>query len=83
MIQQLLLDPRYKGILIKKYVKKLNQKGEEVYGELQNGLWWKDAQQQLPDGMVIPIILYSDETKPRMVGHAKFYPVFFFFFFFC
>jgi len=42
---------------------------------LENGYWWRNAQGQLgQNAMVVPVILYSDETKPRIVGNAKYYP---------
>jgi len=44
---------------------------------LENGYWWRNAQGQLgQNAMVVPVILYSDETKPRIVGNAKYYPVY-------
>jgi len=76
-MKELFRHQDFRGKLVFNYSRKLNSKQKHVYGRLQNGLWWKDKEGQIPEGgVVMPIIVYSDETQSKSLGPKKFYPIY-------
>lgn len=76
-MKELFRHQDFRGKLVFNYSHKLNSKQKHVYGRLQNGLWWKDKEGQIPEGgVVMPIIVYSDETQSKSLGSKKFYPIY-------
>lgn len=99
MAKEIFSHPNFQEKLVLKYGKKENPEKKEVFGSLENGLWWKQKEAsfhdfisppkyktknnsnknkaQVPAGAVVmPIILYSDETQALNYGSKTFYPLY-------
>lgn len=76
-MKEIFRSSKFDGKLILKPSAKVNEAGDEVYGSLENGLWWRSMQNQLPeDATIAPVLLYSDETLAYGFGSTTFYPLY-------
>ena len=53
------------------------RRGENIYKEQNNGIWWRNTEASLPMGAkLLSLILYSDATTTDTLGKSQLHPIY-------
>ena len=74
IIREIFAHPAFQGKFLFKYVRRTNQAGEEVFGSLENGLWWKQKQVKIESNLkeaVVDFFLSSSSSSSPALRSLK------------